>query len=494
MESAPPKQRGELSPLDGRYREAVTAIRTACSERALVKYRLRVEVEYLKALNAELKLDSGFEASDTKGVWDTLDQLTNIHLSATIDQVFAIEKRTHHDVKAVEVAITTRLEQLSPMNNKKQNFASALLPYVHFGLTSQDITSVSLWLQLKHSRSILIESAESICRYMYEHFFTPYRDVNMLGRTHGQPATPTTLGKEFMVFIERLGSAKKLIDGVECRTKFGGATGCFNAHYLAFPDHDWHTFADTFLQSAFGMRRLQYTTQIDHYDGMAEMFHAVMRMNTVLIDLCRDVWQYISMGYLVQRPASKESVGSSTMPHKVNPIKFENAEGNLMIANSLLEFLARKLPVSRLQRDLTDSTVTRNIGTAFGHTYLAMNNVISGLKSIKANKPRICSDLLDHWEVVTEGVQTMLRSNGHDNAYDLLKNFVRNQVAEHGRVTREGLQAFIKETCRPIVVRNSDGNPLYKKDDKDKQDGAEVAEKTEAVKTETEKPETEKTE
>jgi adenylosuccinate lyase len=361
--------------------------------------------------------------------------LHTLHNDETlIDRVFVIEESTRHDVKAVELALAERL--------RADGYAKCV-PFIHFGLTSQDITSVALWLQIQQSRVLLISKMRAITGLLKDRFFTPYKKLPMLARTHGQPATPTTLGKEMMVFAERLTNQLSELDRTVCRTKFGGATGGFNAHYAAYPDVDWPEFADTFLSEVFNMKRQQFTTQIDHYDGMAQIFDSLKRCNTVLVDFCRDMWQYISIGYFLLKPVSATAVGSSTMPHKVNPIQFENAEGNLLMAIAVLEYLAAKLPVSRLQRDLTDSTATRNIGLAFGYTMLSLCKIVEGLETVSVDENAVRDDLSRHWEVITEGIQTVLRSHGCENAYDLLKTNVKEQVAQYGEVTEVGIRTFI---------------------------------------------------
>jgi len=432
--------REELSPLDGRYREALTPIRGICSERGLVASRIRVEIQYLRALSKELQIVS-----------PDLNNLSFDH-EEVIDRVFVIEKTTHHDVKAVELAIKEQLEKVPG--------AKPLIPFIHFGLTSQDVTSVALWLQIIDVRNELVKKTEAITSKLRD-FFEKHKNDVMLARTHGQPATPTTMGKELMVFAERLTRTQRSLQNIVVRTKFGGATGGFNAHVVAYPEIKWPAFADKFLLIYFGMERQQFTTQIDHYDGMAEVFDAIKRINTVLIDLCRDVWQYISREYLVLQPTSESAVGSSTMPHKLNPIQFENAQGNLVVANALLEMLARKLPVSMMQRDLTDSTVSRNIGVAVGHSFLAMVKILEGLERIKADAQKMLGDLANHWEVVTEGLQTVLRSQGESEAYDHLKTFVKDTVKREGKVTERSVANFITQTTmkrgRNLVQERAEG-------------------------------------
>lgn len=387
--------RGELCPLDGRYRDYVAPIRNVFSERALVAFRVEVELAYF----ADLAATFGYQTE----VGTTNESLT--------DRIFLMEKTTRHDVKAVEIVLREEFE-------KDENLRP-LISLIHFGLTSQDVNSVAVWLQVRAARDVVAQGFSKIAHRL-ANLAAPHCALTMLSRTHGQPATPTTLGKEMLVFEERLLYMTREVERVVARTKFGGATGGFNAHWLAHPSIDWPRWADDFLMRRFRMERQQHTTQIDHYDGMAQLFDAVKRCNTVLIDFCRDMWQYISMEYFRQTKAAG-AVGSSTMPHKTNPIHFENAEGNFMLANALFEFMASKLPVSRLQRDLTDSTVTRNIGMAFGYTQLAICKVLEGLDSITADAERVSADLAAHWEVVTEGIQTVLRAAGVANAYEMVK-------------------------------------------------------------------------
>jgi adenylosuccinate lyase len=408
-----------------------------------VQFRIEVECKYLIALVKQLNLLPN--ANHLQAVQDKLDCICTIDRERMVDMVFAEEEQTQHDVKAVELVIAHALQDLDE--------AEPLIPFIHFGLTSQDITSVALWLQISGVRKELVEQLECIIRRLYE-MYHKHKATGMLARTHGQPATPTSIGKELMVFAERLVRTKNALIAIQPKTKFGGATGGFNAHACAYPEVKWPKFADRFLKEAFDMERQQFTTQIDHYDGMAEVFDAMKRINTVLVDLCRDAWHYISLNYFTLKPASETAVGSSTMPHKVNPIHFENAEGNLMVANGLLEMLSRKLPISRLQRDLTDSTVTRNIGVAAGHSYLAMKKIVQALNSINVNNAIMMQDLAGHWEVVTEGLQTVLRSEGQEDAYEKLKQFARESVEKHGTVTEGGVARFVAHVTRPVYTQH----------------------------------------
>lgn len=415
------RMNSQLCPLDGRYSEFVTDITNICSERGLVRNRLHVEIVYLTAFVTHL---SDF----SNGIQSNL-MVPNIEIDDDlINSVFAWEKITCHDVKAVEMALIDRLQTAG---------AHSVIPYIHFGLTSQDITSVAVWSQIEACREIIGNDIESIVTKL-QGLAKDNMNIPMLARTHGQPATPTTLGKELMVFVERLDRQRLELLTCPISTKFGGATGGFNAHRAAYPNFDWPKWADDFLRDEFEFERQQYTTQIDHYDGMAQVFDTIKRCNTILIDLCRDMWQYISMNYF-KLALKKGAIGSSTMPHKVNPIQFENSEGNLLLANSLFEFMSSKLPVSRLQRDLTDSTVLRNIGLAFGYSTVAYRKILVGLNSLSVNASVITNELEKHTEVITEGIQTILRSQGIANAYDLVKEEIARQ---NGSLTSDGLQEF----------------------------------------------------
>ncbi len=408
--------RGSLCPLDGRYAETVAPITKIFSERALVRNRIEIELKYLTALATTL---FGDDYSYLRVVFEKY-----YNDDSLVDKIFEMEKTTRHDVKAVEMVLQTFF-----IGGELDGF----IPLIHFGLTSQDVNSVAVWMQVRSARDIATTGFNRIAEKLHLEVAQPNKDVIMLARTHGQPATPTTMGKEMMVFSERLWTANLEVARVVARTKFGGATGGFNAHRLAYPFIDWPRWSDDFLMKDFRMERQQHTTQIEHYDGMAQLFDAVKRCNTILIDFCRDMWQYISMGYFKQTKALG-AIGSSTMPHKTNPIHFENAEGNLMLANALLEFMASKLPVSRLQRDLTDSTVTRNIGMAFGYTHLAIEKVLEGLTTITVDEERIRDDLASNYAVVTEGIQTILRAAGVKDAYELVKELTANGILSHESV------------------------------------------------------------
>ncbi len=399
-----------LSPLDGRYRKVCEPLANYFSEKALIRERVKVEVKYFIAL-AQLNLPQ--LKVDTK----KFEELRNIYRNfsdADAQKIKDTEKITNHDVKAVEYFVKEKLEQLGLTNAKE---------FVHFGLTSQDINNTAFPLMTKHALTEIMLPAITDVLTKLKQLSIDNAGTAMLARTHGQPASPTTLGKEMLVFYERIQLQTETLKQIPHAAKFGGATGNFNAHYVAYPNTDWIKFANEFVAS-LGLTRSQVTTQIEHYDFAAAMFDNLKRINTILIDLCRDVWMYISMNYFLQT-VSKNEVGSSAMPHKVNPIDFENAEGNLGIANALFEHLAAKLPVSRLQRDLTDSTVLRNVGVPFAHTLIALKSLLKGLNKILVNHAAIEKDLNDNYAVVAEAIQTILRREGYPNAYEALKELTR---------------------------------------------------------------------
>ena len=402
-----------ISPIDGRYRQQTRELENYFSEFALIRYRLLVEIRYLKALIMQGVIhDNGRET----GFIEQLDAICEGFDIEGACEVKRIERETRHDVKAVEVYLMRRLELAGFVE-----FAE----YVHIGLTSQDVNNTAIPLSLKHfSQEMLYPLLDSAIRAPLYRAACDWLDIPMLGRTHGQPASPTRLGKELMVFVERLDNQLVLLKQIPMSAKFGGATGNFNALHAAYPEQDWLAFADLFVQRDLGLQRQRFTTQIEHYDNLAAFLQGVMRINTILIDLCRDLWTYISMDYFQQMVVGKE-VGSSAMPHKVNPIDLENAEGNLGIANALLGYLAGKLPVSRLQRDLTDYTSLRNLGTGFAHGILAYKNIQIGLSRLAPNRAVIQNDLDLHWQVLSEGVQTLLRRHGVMDAYDKVKQVFR---------------------------------------------------------------------
>lgn len=413
-----------VSPIDGRYQKQLSHLSQYFSEYALMKYRVWVEVEYLIALSAE-----GFLTLNPKQI-KSLRKLAQEFSIQDAEKIKGIEKITNHDVKAVEYFIKEKMEGLGLSKQKE---------WVHFGLTSQDVNNTAIPLLWKHSieEQYLLSIQEIIS--ILEAFAKDWKSIPMLAKTHGQPASPTRLGKEILVFVERLKNQLKLFSTVPFAAKFGGATGNFNAHHVAFPKTNWKKFANHFVEKQLGLQRMQYTTQIEHYDSLAAHFDAMKRINNILLDLCKDLWTYISMDYFKQK-VNKNEVGSSAMPHKVNPIDFENAEGNLGVANALFEHLSAKLPVSRLQRDLTDSTVLRNIGVPFAHTQLALFSLKKGLNKLVVNGDKIHADLEANWAVVAEAIQTILRREQYPNPYEALKELTRGQSAINQKVIHD----FIK--------------------------------------------------
>ncbi|HNO30027.1 MAG TPA: adenylosuccinate lyase [Chitinophagales bacterium] len=415
-----------ISPIDGRYQNKVTELSNYFSEYALMKFRIYVEVEYFIALT-EMPIPQfkNFEA-------DNRSRLRKIYKKFNLDDckvIKSIEEKINHDVKAVEYYIKQEFDALGLSEYKE---------FIHFGLTSQDINNTAIPISFRDALiDVYAPLLEDLINTLSE-LAVQWTKIPMLARTHGQPASPTMLGKEIRVFIERLGKQRNLFNTIPYSAKFGGATGNFNAHFVAYPDIDWILFADEFVSSRLGLERQRYTTQIEHYDNLAAAFDGLKRINTILLDLSRDMWTYISMDYFKQR-INKNEVGSSAMPHKVNPIDFENAEGNFGMANALFEHLAAKLPISRLQRDLTDSTVLRNIGVPMAHTLIAMKSVLKGLKKLQVNEQRIHDDLDNNWAVIAEAIQTILRREGYPQPYEALKELTRNGQA----ITKDTLQSFI---------------------------------------------------
>ncbi len=417
-----------ISPVDGRYRSKVEECARYFSEEAIIRYRVLVEVEYFIAL-CEIPLPQ------LKGVNDEVfGQLRDIYRHFTTEdamRVKEIERVTNHDVKAIEYFLKEKMDKLQLGGVKE---------FVHFGLTSQDINNTAFPYALKEfAHEVYYPLLDSLLEKLNV-MVDEWKEIPMLARTHGQPASPTRLGKELAVFVERIGKQLNLLRDVPCSAKFGGATGNFNAHAVAYPYIDWVSFSNNYVNQTLGLDRSQTTTQIEHYDNFAAIFDNFKRINTILTDLSRDMWQYISMDYFKQRIISGE-VGSSAMPHKVNPIDFENAEGNFGIANALFEHLSAKLPISRLQRDLTDSTVLRNIGVPAAHTVLAFKSLMKGLDKLILNKAAIDADLENNWMVVAEGIQTILRREGVENPYEMLKALTRTNT----KVTEETFKAFIAE-------------------------------------------------
>ncbi len=408
-----------VSPIDGRYSQQTSELALYFSEAALIRYRLRIETEYLIALcNLNLPQLKGVSPSQyptlRKSIFEGFSESDAV-------SVKEIERTTNHDVKAVEYFMKKKLDQLGLADVKE---------FVHFGLTSQDINNTATPLLVKESHIAILLPILTKVTDKLKTMAGDWESVPMLARTHGQPASPTRLGKEIRVFYERIQQQQRLLDQIPFSAKFGGATGNFNAHHVAYPEHDWNAFGDQFVAS-LGLQRSSPTTQIEHYDNLAAYFDSLKRINTILIDLCRDFWTYISMNYFRQQIKAGE-VGSSAMPHKVNPIDFENAEGNLGIANALFEHFSAKLPISRLQRDLTDSTVLRNIGVPIAHTLIACNSILKGLGKLILNEAAIHADLEANWAVVAEAIQTVLRREGYPEPYEALKGLTR---------TNEGINA-----------------------------------------------------
>ena len=411
-----------VSPIDGRYHSKTESLAPYFSEYALIRYRVKVEVEYFIAL-CELPLPQ------LEGVTPEIkEKLRDIYRHFTTDdaqRVKDIESVTNHDVKAVEYFLKEQFDALGLEKHKE---------FIHFGLTSQDINNTSVPMALKDAtEQVLIPALEKVTAWLNDHA-AQWQDIPMLAKTHGQPASPTRLGKEIKVFAYRLEEQLKQLKAVPVSGKFGGATGNFNAHLIAFPDYDWRAFANKFLSERLGIVREQWTTQISNYDNLGALLDAMKRINTIIIDLDRDFWMYISMNYFKQKIKAGE-VGSSAMPHKVNPIDFENSEGNLGIANSILQFLSAKLPVSRLQRDLTDSTVIRNLGVPMGHMMIALASTLKGLNKLILNATAINADLDSMWSVVAEAMQTILRREGYPKPYETLKALTRtNEVVDAKRI------------------------------------------------------------
>lgn len=420
-----------ISPVDGRYRKAVSELAPFYSEFGLIKYRLIIEIEYFIAL-CELPLPQ-LKGVD-KNVYAELRKLYTEFSLQDAEWIKIKESETNHDVKALEYFIKDRLEGLN---------LGEYLEFIHFGLTSQDVNNTSIPLLLKDSiTNLYIPKVKSVIAKI-DALAQEWAKVPMLSRTHGQPASPTNLGKEFKVFVERLEKQLAYFEQIPFAAKFGGATGGFNAHNVAYPEFDWVAFGNNFVNNILGLSRSQYTTQIEHYDQLGALFDAIKRVNTILIDFDRDVWQYVSMDYFKQAVVKGE-VGSSAMPHKVNPIDFENSEGNLGIANAILEHLSSKLPISRLQRDLTDSTVLRNVGVPIAHSYIAYNATLKGLGKLKLNAEKLNQDLEDNWAVVAEAIQTILRRENYPKPYEALKDLTRTE----GKITKEKIHTFISTSLQ----------------------------------------------
>ncbi len=415
-----------ISPIDGRYADKTTSLVPFFSEMALIRYRVQVEVEYFIAL-CQLPLPQ--LADFPKERYADLRKLYQNFTEEEALKVKEIERTTNHDVKAVEYFIKEAFDYLQLQDYKE---------FIHFGLTSQDINNTAIPLSIKEAvQQVYLPDLEQLLSKL-RNLVVQWKDVPLLARTHGQPASPTRLGKEFEVFVVRMEQQLQTLIAVPYAAKFGGATGNYNAHKVAYPNIDWKAFGTRFVEEILVLHHSFPTTQIEHYDHLAALFDALKRINTILIDLNRDIWTYISMDYFKQQIKAGE-VGSSAMPHKVNPIDFENSEGNLGIANALLEHLSAKLPISRLQRDLTDSTVLRNVGVPFGHILIALQSTLKGLNKLLLNEDKIREDLQDHWAVVAEAIQTILRREGYPNPYEALKALTRTNTA----ITAETISNFI---------------------------------------------------
>jgi len=427
-----------ISPIDGRYRGKTVSLAEYFSEYALIRYRVRVEIEYFIAL-CELPLPQLQDFNHS--LFEDLRAIYGSFSTDDAQRVKDIERVTNHDVKAVEYFIKEKFDKIGNLDKYKE--------FIHFGLTSQDINNTSVPLSIKDALTQVICPAIEELIARLQAYADEWREVPMLAKTHGQPASPTRLGKEIMVFVYRLTEQLNQLKAYPITAKFGGATGNFNAHHVAYPDYDWREFANTFVSEKLGLRREQYTTQISNYDCIGGVFDALRRVNTIIIDLDRDFWMYISMEYFKQKIKAGE-VGSSAMPHKVNPIDFENSEGNLGISNALLQFLAAKLPVSRLQRDLTDSTVLRNVGVPFGHTVIAIESTLKGLRKLILNEQKLRADLDDNWAVVAEAIQTILRREAYPNPYEALKQLTRTNQ----KMTEQTIHDFVRTLDVDDEIKN----------------------------------------
>ena len=417
-----------VSPIDGRYRSKTECLADYFSEYALIRYRVRVEIEYFITL-CELPLPQ--LESFNSALFEQLRDIYRNFDETSAARVKEIEKTTNHDVKAVEYFIKEEFDKIGGLDDYKE--------FIHFGLTSQDINNTSVPLSIKEAlEEVYYPQVEELIAQLQE-YADEWKDIPMLAKTHGQPASPTRLGKEIEVYIYRLSEQLASLRNCKMTAKFGGATGNFNAHHVAYPQHDWRAFGNRFVSEKLGLEREQWTTQISNYDHLGSIFDAIRRINTIMIDLDRDFWMYISMEYFKQKIKAGE-VGSSAMPHKVNPIDFENSEGNLGVANAILQFLAQKLPVSRLQRDLTDSTVLRNVGVPIGHSIIAIQSTLKGLRKLILNEEKLKADLEDTWAVVAEAIQTILRREAYPHPYEALKALTRTNK----KMTEETIHDFIQ--------------------------------------------------
>lgn len=417
-----------VSPIDGRYRSKTESLADYFSEYALIRYRVRVEIEYFITL-CELPLPQ--LESFNSALFEQLRDIYRNFDEASAARVKEIESITNHDVKAIEYFIKEEFDKIGGLDDYKE--------FIHFGLTSQDINNTSVPLSVKEAlEEVFYPQVEELIAQLKE-YAEAWKDVPMLAKTHGQPASPTRLGKEVEVYVYRLSEQLVTLRNCKMTAKFGGATGNFNAHHVAYPQHDWRAFGNRFVSEKLGLEREQWTTQISNYDHLGSVFDAIRRINTIIIDLDRDFWMYISMEYFKQKIKAGE-VGSSAMPHKVNPIDFENSEGNLGIANAILQFLAQKLPVSRLQRDLTDSTVLRNVGVPVGHSVIAIQSTLKGLRKLILNEEKLREDLENTWAVVAEAIQTILRREAYPHPYEALKALTRTNE----KMTEETIHAFVQ--------------------------------------------------
>lgn len=417
-----------VSPIDGRYRNKTERLADYFSEYALIRYRIRVEIEYFITL-CELPLPQ--LASFNHDLFEQLRDIYRKFDESGAARVKEIEKTTNHDVKAVEYFIKEEFDKIGGLDEYKE--------FIHFGLTSQDINNTSVPLSIKEAlEDVYYPQVEELIQQLKE-YAEEWKDVPMLAKTHGQPASPTRLGKEIEVYVYRLSEQLESLRSCKFTAKFGGATGNFNAHHVAYPTYDWRAFGNLFVSEKLGLEREQWTTQISNYDHMGSIFDAIRRINTIIIDLDRDFWMYISMEYFKQKIKAGE-VGSSAMPHKVNPIDYENSEGNLGVANAILQFLAQKLPVSRLQRDLTDSTVLRNVGVPLGHSVIAIQSTLKGLRKLILHEEKLREDLDDTWAVVAEAIQTILRREAYPHPYEALKALTRT----NNKMTEETIHEFIQ--------------------------------------------------
>ncbi|PQJ74107.1 adenylosuccinate lyase [Polaribacter gangjinensis] len=438
-----------ISPIDGRYRSKIDNLANYFSEEALIKYRVRVEIEYFIAL-CELPLPQLADFNKLK--FSDLRSIYQNFTSEDAQKIKDIEKITNHDVKAVEYFIKEKMDVLGLQNHKE---------FIHFGLTSQDINNTAIPLSIKEFlETVFVPHFDELLAKLKE-LVIEWKDVSMLARTHGQPASPTRLGKEIDVFVVRLEAQIAVLKNIPNAAKFGGATGNFNAHKVAYPNFDWKNFGSQFVENQLGLHHSFPTTQIEHYDHLASLFDALKRINTIIIDLNRDFWTYVSMDYFKQKIKVGE-IGSSAMPHKVNPIDFENSEGNLGIANAIFEHLSAKLPISRLQRDLTDSTVLRNVGVPFGHTIIGFTSTLKGLNKLLLNKQKFEDDLENNWAVVAEAIQTILRREGYPNPYEALKGLTRtnekiNQKSIADFIDTLDVSEEIKKELKVITPANYTG-------------------------------------